>query len=34
VLIPVGLVLLIVGANNEKNRRDLQRLRGALNRMK
>jgi hypothetical protein len=34
VLIPVGLVLLAFGANNEKNRRDLQRLRGALNRMR
>jgi hypothetical protein len=34
VLIPVGLALLAFGANNEKNRRDLQRLRGALNRMR
>jgi hypothetical protein len=34
VLIPIGLLLLAVGANNEKNRRDLQRLRGALNRMR
>jgi hypothetical protein len=34
VLIPVGVLLLAFGANNEKNRRDLQRLRGALNRMR
>jgi hypothetical protein len=34
VLIPVGIILLLFGANNEKNRRDLQRLRGALNRMR
>lgn len=34
VLIPVGLLLLAFGANSEKNRRDLQRLRGALNRMR
>jgi hypothetical protein len=34
VLIPVGLVLLVVGANNEKRRRDLQRLRGALQQMR
>ncbi|HEU4421075.1 MAG TPA: permease [Pilimelia sp.] len=33
VLIPVGVFLLVVGASYEKRRRDLQRLRGALNRM-
>ena len=34
VLLPVGIVLLVLGATNEKRRRDLQRLRGALNRMR
>ncbi|HYN93239.1 MAG TPA: permease, partial [Pilimelia sp.] len=34
VLIPVGTVLLVLGANYEKRRRDLQRLRGALKGMR
>lgn len=34
VLIPVGLVLLFIGANYEKRRQDLRRLRGTLNRMR
>jgi hypothetical protein len=34
VLVPVGLVLLFIGANYEKRRQDLRRLRGTLNRMR
>ncbi|HWG98472.1 MAG TPA: permease, partial [Pilimelia sp.] len=34
VLVPVGLVLLLLGASNEKRRHELQRLRGALGRMR
>ncbi|WP_213453586.1 SCO7613 C-terminal domain-containing membrane protein [Rhizomonospora bruguierae] len=34
VLIPVGLVLLFLGANYEKRRQDLRRLRGRLNEMR
>jgi hypothetical protein len=34
ILIPVGLILLALGANYEKRRLDLQRLRGALTRMR
>jgi hypothetical protein len=34
VLIPVGLVLLFIGANYEKRRQDLRRLRGRLNQMR
>lgn len=33
-LIPIGLVLLILGANNERRQRDLERLRGAYSRMR
>jgi hypothetical protein len=33
-LIPVGLLLLILGANREKRQRDLERLRGAYSRMR
>jgi hypothetical protein len=34
VLVPLGLVLMALGANFEKRRRDIQRLRGALTRMR
>jgi hypothetical protein len=34
VLVPLGLVLMALGANYEKRRRDIQRLRGALTRMR
>jgi hypothetical protein len=33
-LIPLGLLLLILGANREKRQRDLERLRGAYSRMR
>jgi hypothetical protein len=33
-LIPIGLILLILGANNERRQRDLERIRGALDRMR
>ena len=34
VLIPVGLLLLVLGANREKRARDLARLRGVYSRMR
>ncbi|HZN20260.1 MAG TPA: permease [Micromonosporaceae bacterium] len=34
VLIPLGVLLLALGATNEKRQREMQRLRGALNRMR
>src|SRR5690606_26699222 len=34
VLIPLGLLLLVLGANREKRERDLARLRGAYHRMR
>ncbi|GAA2524827.1 SCO7613 C-terminal domain-containing membrane protein [Pilimelia columellifera] len=34
ILVPLGLVLLYVGATNEKRRRDMARLRGAIKRMR
>jgi CHASE2 domain-containing sensor protein len=34
VLVPVGVILLIVGATNENRRRTQERLRGALVRMR
>jgi hypothetical protein len=33
-LIPIGLLLLVLGANREKRQRDLERLRGAYSRMR
>jgi hypothetical protein len=33
-LIPIGVLLLVLGANREKRQRDLQRLRGAYSRMR
>lgn len=33
-LVPLGVLLLALGATNEKRRREMQRLRGALNRMR
>jgi hypothetical protein len=33
-LIPLGLLLIILGANREKHQRDLERLRGAYSRMR
>ncbi|MGH3680633.1 MAG: SCO7613 C-terminal domain-containing membrane protein, partial [Natronosporangium sp.] len=33
-LIPLGLLLLVLGANREKRQRDLERLRGAYSRMR
>jgi hypothetical protein len=34
VLVPLGILLLILGANREKRQRDLERLRGAYSRMR
>ncbi|HET6214306.1 MAG TPA: permease, partial [Micromonosporaceae bacterium] len=34
IFIPIGILLLVLGATYEKRRRDLQRLRGALTRMR
>ncbi|QSB13919.1 permease [Natronosporangium hydrolyticum] len=34
ILIPIGLLLLFLGANREKRQRDLERLRGAYSRMR
>jgi uncharacterized membrane protein len=34
IFIPIGVLLLVLGGSYEKRRRDLQRLRGALTRMR
>jgi hypothetical protein len=34
ILIPLGILLLVLGANREKHQRDLERLRGAYSRMR
>src|SRR5690606_3693470 len=34
IFIPIGILLVALGANYEKRRRDIQRLRGALGRMR